>query len=75
MGVSAQEAAYVGDIYSVDYLGATAVGMKAFRNGRRRRVPGPRCGADHYLQQLLGLLEYNYARLAAIGPIGRCLTN
>jgi putative hydrolase of the HAD superfamily len=29
MGVSTQEAAYVGDIYSVDYLGAMSVGMRA----------------------------------------------
>ena len=29
MGVTANESLYVGDIYSVDYLGATAVGMEA----------------------------------------------
>ena len=29
MGVAAQESLYVGDVYSVDYLGATSTGMQA----------------------------------------------
>ena len=46
MGVTAQESLYVGDLYSVDYLGATRVGMQgmlfdvvgAYRNNGVRRV-------------------------------------
>jgi len=56
IGVSAQQAAYVGDIYSVDYLGARAVGMKAIlmdAAGVYRDHPVERIDS---LQQLPGLL-------------------
>jgi HAD superfamily hydrolase (TIGR01509 family) len=46
MGVGAEESLYVGDVYSVDYLGATRVGMQAvlfdvagaYKNNGVRRV-------------------------------------
>ena len=39
MNAAPEESLYVGDVYSVDYLGATGAGMKAILMDVARRLP------------------------------------
>ncbi len=56
MGVSTQEAAYVGDIYSVDYLGAMAVGMRGILMDAAGVYKNHSVERIDRIPQLLGLL-------------------
>jgi putative hydrolase of the HAD superfamily len=39
LGLSAEEAVYVGDSFDADYRGATGAGMECYLIGRHARVP------------------------------------
>ena len=56
MGVAAEESLYVGDVYSVDYLGAKSVGMNAILfdvSGAYRENGTPRIGSLEELEAYL----------------------
>ncbi len=56
MNVAPEESLYVGDLYSIDYLGATGVGMQAILFdvcGAYREMDLPRVESLEELQQKL----------------------
>ncbi len=56
LGIAAQESLYVGDVYSVDYLGATRAGMQAMLFdvcGAYRKMPVARVESLEELEQVL----------------------
>jgi len=65
MGIEARESIYVGDIYSVDFLGARAAGMEAILMDVSAAYPGT---ADPRITSL-GQLDEMIARAASAGEI------
>jgi FMN phosphatase YigB (HAD superfamily) len=57
LGVEAEESLYTGDVYSVDYLGATRAGMKAVLFDVCGAYKGNGTPGVESLEELEGLLE------------------